>query len=338
VELERLSFKGTDYLNITRNKEFRHFLADGFKKYGSSFGGSRLSGNYTDLYKEAENHLAKIAGAKAAVSFSSGTLAGLALIKQLEEHELIYSPDAHPAIQPNHTQKLDKSYDKWVEFLLGSYNNPGKSLVILSNSLNALKCEKYQFSWINELAKNRKITMVIDDSHGFGILGKNGAGIYGELADNEQVERVVISSLGKAWGIPGGVVLGNNKLIEKLKSSSLFGGGSPVIPAYFNAFLKAENIYVQNRKKLKDNIKYFKTKLDKPEMFHSFEGFPAFYTKHHEIYDLLNREDIEISSFNYPSPKDERYTRIVLNSGHSHKEIDRLCNLLNKKSNFMNIH
>jgi 7-keto-8-aminopelargonate synthetase-like enzyme len=329
VESERLSFKGTDYLNITRNKEFKYFLNEGFKKYGSSFGGSRLSGNFADLYEEAENRLAEISGAQASVSFSSGTLAGLALIKQLEKHELIYSPDAHPAIQPNHTQKTDKSYDEWVEFLLATYHKQGKHLVLLSNSLNALKCEKYQFSWINELAKHRKITIVIDDSHGFGILGKNGAGIYNELADSDHIEKIVISSLGKAWGIPGGVILGTDTLIEKLKKSALFGGGSPVIPAYFNAFLKAENIYTQNRKKLKDNIEYFKTKLDKPEMFHSFEGFPAFYTKHHEIYDLLNKKNIEISSFNYPSPEDERYTRIVLNSGHNHIEIDKLCNLLN---------
>lgn len=330
MESEKLSFKGTDYLSITKNKAFRQLLNNGFKKLGSSFGGSRLSGNFAALYEEAENRLAKIAGAESAVSFSSGTLAGLALIKQLVNYDLVYSPDAHPAIQQDSKLQTNVSFDGWVDSLVKNQTKSDKRVTVLSNSLNALKCEEYHFSWLDEIAKCKKITVVIDDSHGFGLLGKKGAGIYSELPNSENIEKIVISSLGKAWGIPGGVVLGSKAIINKLKSSSLFGGGSPVIPAYFNAFLQAADIYEQNRKTLKRNIEYFTQQLEKPEMFRSFVGFPAFYTKHHEVYDYLKKENIEISSFNYPSPKDDKYTRVVLNAGSSLEEIKVLCNLLNR--------
>lgn len=321
-----LAFNGTDYLGITKNKEYRAYLIEGLIKYGSSFGGSRLSGSFADLYQAAENNLAKISGAKAALSFSSGTLSGLALTKILDKNmPFIYAPDAHPALSVSENAYKNLSFDRWKHIILEKYVKTDKPLAILANSLNPLNVEKYEFSWLNELAVNKKIYLVIDDSHGFGILGKNGKGVYCELPENDNIEKIVISSLGKAWGLPGGLVLASKKIIARLQASNLFGGASPIVPAYLFAFLKSAHIYNYNRKRLKNNIAFFLKHLSDKKQFKFFEGFPVFSTKNHALYKLLLSQNIEISAFNYPTPDAQRYTRIVLTATHTEKNILELC-------------
>ncbi len=320
-----LVFKGTDYLGITKNQEYRAYLIEGLSKYGSSFGGSRLSGSFADLYHAAENRLAEISGSEAALTFSSGTLSGLAIIEILDKNkQFIYAPDTHPALSVPENNYQNLSFAYWKNILLEKYAKTDKPIVILSNSLNPLNVEKYEFSWVKELAVNKKIILIIDDSHGFGILGKEGGGVFSQLPDNDNIEKIVISSLGKAWGLPGGVVLASKKIIYKLRTSSLFGGASPIIPAYLSAFLKSTQIYTHNRKRLKNNIHFFIKHLSDKNQFKFFADFPVFSTQNHALYDLLLSHNIEISAFNYPSPDAERYTRIVLSALHSEKDIIEL--------------
>jgi len=331
MEPLKISFKGTDYLGISSNIEFQKLLTEGFEKYGSSFGGSRLSGSFSELFFRAENLLAQISGAEAALSFSSGTLAGLVLINSLNaDTKLIYAPDAHPALSPPKQDRTNLSFNEWKRLIYRTYKETTQNLTILSNSVNPLNVEKYDFLFLSEIADNKKITLIVDDSHGFGILGKNGSGIYKNLPNHKNIEKIVISSLNKAWAVPGGVVLASKKIIEQLKKAKLFGGASPIIPAYLHAFLQSERIYQLNRKRLKNNILLFLNNINNKNIFTYFENFPVFYTDHHEIYDKLLKKGIDISSFNYPSPTDKRYTRIVITAKHTEKEITELCFALNE--------
>ncbi len=325
TEDKNLFFKGTDYLGITQNEEFRNYLIEGLSKYGSSFGGSRLSGSFADLYFAAEKRLSVTAKAEAALTFTSGTLSGMAVLNILDkDKEFIYAPDVHPALSPpKHSKNI--SFDLWKTKIIEKVKKEKKPLIILSNSVNPLLVKKYNFDWINQLAEQTSVTLIIDDSHGFGVLGKEGAGIYNELPDKENIERIVISSLGKAWGLPGGIVLASEKIINKLKTSSLFGGASPMVPAYLHAFLKSEHIYTQNRKILKNNIDLFLRNIQDKFQFSYFNDFPVFSTQNHKLYNILLKQNIEISAFNYPSPDADRYTRIVLNATHSEKDILKLC-------------
>ncbi len=324
-ESEKILFKGTDYLGITQNEEFRNYLTEGLSKYGSSFGGSRLSGSFADLFSAVENRFTEISKAEAALTFSSGTLSGMAVLNILDkDKEFFHAPDVHPALAPpKHSKNI--SFDLWKTKLIKKAEKEKKALIILSNSVNPLLVKKYNFDWIKQLAEQTSVSLIIDDSHGFGILGKDGGGIFSELPEDENIERIVISSLGKAWGLPGGIVLASEKIINKLQTSSLFGGASPIIPAYLYAFLKSEHIYTQSRKLLKNNIDIFLSNINDKTQFSYFSGFPVFSTQNHSLYDLLLSQDIEISAFNYPSPDADRYTRIVLTATHSQKDILKLC-------------
>ena len=95
-----LYFSGTAYLGMGHLPEFQHFVQTGMEKYGLNFGGSRLSNVRFDIFEKAESFLAQVGQSEAALTVSSGTVAGQLVAKYFErEASLHYAPESHPAIR-----------------------------------------------------------------------------------------------------------------------------------------------------------------------------------------------------------------------------------------------
>jgi 8-amino-7-oxononanoate synthase len=206
---EFLYFSGTSYLGMARNDQFTHFLTEGIQRYGTNYSSSRLSNLQLRIYDEAESYLAAFAGAEAALTISSGYLTGQVVVRLLENQgKFIFAPRTHPAVWLSSDNFLDQEFDEWTGRLIDHVNaSPEPRIIIVSNSLDPLLARRYDFAWIADLPKNKEITLLIDDSHGFGIIGREGAGIFSELRSFSHIRLIVISSFGKAFGIPGGVIL-----------------------------------------------------------------------------------------------------------------------------------
>ena len=207
-----------------------------------------------------------MANAAAALTFSSGYLAGQAAIQTIDQQQpVLYAPGAHPAVwqTPQHarqTTPVETNYHSWTLHIpaqVAAFNS--RQVTIIANALDPLLAEKYTFEWVSQLPEGKQITLLIDDSHGFGITGREGEGIYREMYAQlkPNVRLLVVSSLGKAYGIPGGVVFGDHDLIAPLKRSPFFTAGSPVPPAYLYAFGQAQDMYKEARLRLKANVRSF---------------------------------------------------------------------------------
>lgn len=336
---EYLFFSGTSYLGILCNQEFQQHLHEGFQKYGTNYSSSRNSNLQLRVFDEVETYLATFTGAEAALTMSSGFMAGQALVHILQNSgHFIYAPDTHPALWRSladaPTNKL--TYDEWATNLAAYISAiPDDQILIVCNSLDPLRARSQSFSWLNTLPSNKKITLIIDDSHGLGVTGVEGAGIYSLLPDVKEAPHIrllVVGSLGKAFGIPAGVVLGDVLTTEQLKRSPYFGGASPAIPAYMFAFLHSKSLYAQARERLACNINQFLKQLAHPKLFSFLESYPVFYTSQKGLCPFLLDQDIMISSFRYPTPADEPITRVVLNSLHSPDDISKLTEAINKYS------
>ncbi len=327
-----LYFSGTSYLGMARNEAFQANLQSCFSAYGTNYSSSRLSNVQLKIFAEIEAYLAAWTGVEAALTVSSGLIAGQLVLKAcLDKGTFIYGPRVHPALWRTPADCYEGDYTAWAQQLAVSIPAvPSNEIVIVSNSLDALWAQPHPFEWINQLPRNKSFTILLDDSHGFGLTGYNGAGVYTQLPKlPAHVQVVVISSFGKALGIPGGVILGNEKLISQLKKMAFFGGGSPPIPAYLAAFLQSESLYQQARQKLQETIGYFTSRLQQPGMFQYFSGYPIFYTKQNELYPYLLNRQILISHFSYPTPADPPITRIILNSLHTREDIEVLTREIN---------
>ncbi|MEL6866885.1 MAG: aminotransferase class I/II-fold pyridoxal phosphate-dependent enzyme [Bacteroidota bacterium] len=321
-----LYFSGTAYLGISQQEDFRELLLEGMARYGSNFGGSRLSNIRFSVFEEVEDYLAQCCGATAALTFSSGTVAGQVLSQVLKaKGDFYYAPATHPALWTHSNIAPPLSYDDWVQSMIKQAQRRGRRpMIILANALDPLYVRPYDFDWIVELDSQQKVYLVIDDSHGVGIRGLNGGGIYRDLDLPESVELIVVASMGKAWGIPAGLVLGSKDLIGELMSSAFFGGASPAVPAYLYAFLKGQSLYEEYRLALQERIAQFVVGWSSPDLFQHLPHYPVFYTPQNDLADFLAQKQILISNFPYPRPTDNKITRVVINSLHREADISFL--------------
>ena len=312
-------FTGTAYLGIPTHAEFRQHLCEGLARWGTHYGGSRHSNAAPTIYGEAENQLAAQVGAASALLFSSGTLAGQILLKILEtEAEIHLAPGAHPALWAREGPS-SSSFSEWTIEMRALCTSPGPPVALLGNSVDPLGVHIFDFSFLSKIQIRRKVILVVDDSHGFYLLGENGKGVFPDIASIQGIEAVVLSSLGKAAGIPAGVVLGPAYWTEMLRESAFFGGASPAPPAYLYAFTQSTALYQARREYLKNLLHSFTAALPPASGLHFIPGFPVFRIQQNAIADALRKAGIEFASFSYPTPMDPPISRIVVNAGH-HKE------------------
>jgi 8-amino-7-oxononanoate synthase len=323
-----LYFSGTSYLGVAANEAFGALVEAGIKQFGGHFGGSRLNTLSPAIFKEAENWISGFTSAAASLIVSSGSLAAQLLIKFLKGH-FIYAPDVHPAFR-NGTTPFSGSFSDWVAWMQHNWPVREEKVIIVANSVNPIKLRAYNFNWVEQLPLNEgQLILVVDDSHGLGVLGHNGSGIWPSLPQREDIEAVVVSSLGKALGIPGGVILGRKTRIEHLWSSPFFGGASPPPPAFLYALVNSHNIYAKALHQLKENVMYFKSLTGHLSELYSIDDYPVVKVNDPELAPWLKRKKILISQLSYPSSNSPLCTRIVINAAHQKEDIHELARQLN---------
>ena len=329
AEREYLFFSGTSYLGIPQNPAFQQLVVSAMGQYGTSYGSSRNGNVELAVYAEAEAKLARRVGAEAALTVSSGMMAGQVVMQYLrvQHNAFIYGPQTHPALW--HEPAVDlptTSFTDWIEQLPEQLNAlPAGPIAILVNSIDALRSAYYDFSWQYILPADRDITVVIDDSHGLGLM-HDGTSIWSELVQKPGVRVLVTASLGKAMGLPGGVIFGDTDIMNHLRHTAFFGACSPIPPAYLTAYCQADAVYQQAYGQLKETIKLAEALLDKTALFNHAKGYPVFYTDRDDLYPFLLERGILVYSFAYPTAEQRANTRIVISACHTFEDIQKLAN------------
>ncbi|MEZ0487748.1 aminotransferase class I/II-fold pyridoxal phosphate-dependent enzyme [Fibrella aquatica] len=323
-----LFFSGTSYLGMAQNRAMQALLSDGVQRYGLHFGSSRNGNLQLAVFEAAEAKLAELAGAPAALTVSSGMLAGQVVVNWLasvvSSQSVGYqAPGTHPALW----QPLLNAQADWLPM-----QQEGVSpAYILTNSVDAIRSVTDSFDWLSKLPTNQTIYVVIDDSHGLGILN-NGQGIWPQLtqrlADHQNVRLIVTASLAKAMGLPGGVIFSDPATLAALRRTAYFGACSPMPPAYAYAYLNADTLYAEARERLTQNVSLAEQLLGSTGLFKQAKGYPVFYTEHDDIAPKLLNNGIFVYSFAYPTAADKTNTRIVISAFHESEDVEMLAALL----------
>ncbi len=346
---EHLFFSGTSYLGMGHQPDFKAALLEGFNQYGTIFSASRNNNVQLKVYEEAEDFIEHWTGSEAALTVSSGLMAGQLVVQNLVNQTFISAPSAHPAIWQTNTppQYNFKNFENFSKKIVSIVEKITGTMVISANAIDPLQSESYDFSWIKNLPNDKPITLLLDDSHGIGITGtsrnasgffEDGSGIFRKIkdliGDKSNINLIVIASLAKAVGIPGGVMLGDKKTIASIRQNPLFVGASPIVPAYLFAFLHAQDTYKVARAVLQKNIQQFTTALSLPPHLPitSLPNYPVFFTPQKDLFDFLLKHKILISSFSYPKPTDPPITRIILSALHTEGDIEEIIEKLKMKN------
>lgn len=333
---EFLFFSGTSYLGIDQDGHYETVLIDCIRRYGFNHGLSRVNNVRLDIYEEFEDFFAKHANAEASAVMSSGYLAGISAWQYLypNSDQCWIAPDTHPAILPSELKPdFQLNFIQWKNQCLElSDSLSPQRILILGNAVDPLKAEIHAYDWIKEIANKHEVTLLIDDSHAFGVLGESHFGTY-SLHANPAFHLVVSGSLGKGLAMPAGIVLGKKEVIEAVKSQAIFTAASPGSPANLQAFLETQDIYKRQTKKVRDFSRIFNQETQDLSTLFGSAGFPVFVLKKAEWAEELEKIGFIISSFSYPTAQSPKISRIVISGGHSLWDIRAIKDALFKLSN-----
>ncbi len=328
---EFLHFSGTAYLGIGNQPAFEQKLIEGIKRHGAGHGSSRDSTVQLEIYEAFEKSFAKAADAPSALCVSSGYLAGRLALEYLEgKYDQVWvAPGAHPAILPKKPSPTSKSrFDQWADACIGrSRSLMGQRILIVSNAVNPIHPEIHNFEWVDRLHSQNRYGLLIDDSHAFGTLS---SGLYGTFHTwrHLNADLIVCGSLAKAFGLPGGILIGDEKDRLGVRQLPMFRGASPPAPAFLHAFLESLETYQTQWEKLMANTKQVCELAASIPGLSALQDFPVLSFAQNSWVEALEKEGIIVSSFPYPSPNDPTVNRIVISAEHTLDDLLQLVNVL----------
>ncbi|MEQ8413814.1 MAG: aminotransferase class I/II-fold pyridoxal phosphate-dependent enzyme [Imperialibacter sp.] len=325
---EMLYFSGTSYLGLSVDKEYQELIKEGVDKYGVHFSGSRNSNVQYSLFEEAERHIADWLSTGDAVVTSSGFASGQLLIKVLQDMEwsMEYAPGCHPALWRNSDDATNGDFISWSTMIRVQLEGMlPRRMVLLCNSTDPLFCNPVNFDWLTDISTLHEVLLVVDDSHGIGLTGKNGEGVVSQLRKlPSHVQWVVTSSLGKAPGLAAGFIAGSHNLIKKIRQSPWFVGAAPSAPAFLHALLKGGEIRARQLQKLRKFQLPFGSHSLVKQHFNFQPVLPVFFSKSQPLYTYLLSRNIIISHFPYPKPTSSPISRIILHAALDPADIGNL--------------
>ncbi|PVX44429.1 7-keto-8-aminopelargonate synthetase-like enzyme [Flavobacterium sp. 103] len=323
---EFLYFGGTNYLGVTTLPEFQNILLASLQKWGTSYGSSRSANIQLEIYKTAEDLIAKQIGTEAAVTISSGMLAGKLALEQLQHTtDLVFHfPNTHPALLHPFSLPLIQN-GKLNPFLL----DPTVSRIgIVADAIPSLEVTPIDLSILQNIPSDKEITLLLDESHSIGILGDQGQGVLNQYELPNVRHKIIIASLGKAMGLSGGIIAGDSQFIDAIKKQQNFVGASGMNPAFLETFVNAQTLYHLQRQQLKDNLNYVAKHLIHNAAFTFTQNYPAIYFDHEELLQLLLDNNIIPTSFPYPTASG-KLSRIVISAHHTKADLDKMVQQLN---------
>ncbi|WP_086478026.1 aminotransferase class I/II-fold pyridoxal phosphate-dependent enzyme [Arenibacter amylolyticus] len=329
-----LYFGGTSYLGLQTDEAFQQLYISNILQYGTNYGASRKANLKLSIYEEAETLLTQWVGSESGTTVSSGYLAGQ-LVRQaldIKEHKLFYAPNTHSALYVlQHGVRL-KPFISFtaLDIAIRDHLETNKDITPVV-FLDAIDFSGYNFPDFIGLKKLplEEIILVVDDSHGIGIVGDNGSGVFKILQKLNPKELIVCCSLGKGFGIQAGAIFGSTKRISQLTDTAFFGGASPAAPAAIASLVRGTAIFSKKREVLKDNIALFRDNVELPDHFKWMDGHPAFSFVDTALTQHLEHHKIIVTSFKYPDEDAAEISRIVLSAHHTKTDIHYLTEVLN---------
>lgn len=323
-----LYFGGTAYLGLPTNKDFQELVIKNIQNWGTTYGSSRSANIKLTAYENGEIFLAKHIKAESAVTVSSGMLAGKLVIDELKKQtdSFFHFPNTHPAIQIKDSSPV---------FLNGSINprlldSKTEKITVLTDGVSGFQTKAIDLSVLATIPNHKEITLLIDESHSFGVLGENGCGIYSEIKLPIK-RKIMISSLGKAFGLNGGVIASDAAFIHQIKNLDIFISAAGMNPAFAQTLADAADLYKTQHQKLLENLNYIDQKLIKNATSKFDKNYPLIYLKNENLIDILKANKIIIANFKYQENANN-LNRIVITANHWREDFDKLVNILNENS------
>jgi len=220
-----LAFASNDYLGLAAHPKVVEALIEGAQRYGAGSGASHLISGHSQAHAELEDALADFMSPHLvdgrALYFCTGYMANLATISALanKDSEIFSEALNHASLIDGARLSRAKTHvyphgdvDALAALLEAS---TAETKLIVTDGVFSMDGDIAPLPQLLALAERHNAWLIVDDAHGFGVVGENGRGVF-EHFDMRSPNLVIIGTLGKAAGVGGAFVAAHRSVIEWL--------------------------------------------------------------------------------------------------------------------------
>ncbi|MGE3063559.1 MAG: aminotransferase class I/II-fold pyridoxal phosphate-dependent enzyme [bacterium] len=350
---EFIKMNSNSYLGLSLRKDMAEAEERAAKEFGVGPGAVRfISGTYS-VHIELEKRLASFHSREAGMIFSAAYVTSMSVIVPLTTKDTIIISD-----ELNHNCiinaiKLSRPLDKTIykhndmrdmEEKIKSFIGKGKRMLVITDGIFSMRGDNAPLKEFAEICRKydkdfeEGVISIVDDSHGVGAFGKTGRGT--EEHTNAKVD-LLIGTLGKAFGVNGGYVVGPEAILKYFRETSpMYIYSNPITPAEAAAALKALDILESSEgKEILSHLRAMTKKFRKGLVDIGFETLPGEHPvvplmvrdtkKTSDIVRHLKENGILATGLNYPVvPKGDEEIRFQISGDHTENDIDYVLSVL----------
>lgn len=217
-----LNFCSNDYLGLAGDRRIGVAMKEGVDRWGSGATAAHLVTGHTAAHHALEEDLARITGRDRALTFSTGYMANLGVFAALAGRRDLIVED-----RLNHASLIDAARLSGAQVRRFRHGDPaaaearlstgthGRSFVV-TDGIFSMDGDMAPLGGLSAVSSRHGAWLVVDDAHGFGVTGNDGAGSLSLAGLGQSDVPVLIGTLGKAIGTFGAFVAGSEELIETL--------------------------------------------------------------------------------------------------------------------------
>lgn len=342
-----LSFCSNDYLGLANHPDIIRQFKKGVDQYGVGSGAAHLVSGHSRAHHLLEEELADFTGRSRALLYSTGYMANLGVASAL-----VGKGDCIFQDKLNHASLIDAallSHGKFIRYMHNDMDMLSRLLtretdvakgrsgrkLVMSDAIFSMDGDMAKVNAMSRICQQHNAWMMLDDAHGFGVLGETGAGTAQACDLDQQQLPVYMATLGKAMGVSGAFVAGSEALVETLIQQSrpyIYTTAMPAALAQaLRESLKITRTETWRREKLNELIQRFKQgarQLGLPLMESMTPIQPILVgnsEKALQISQLLEKQGLLITAIRPPTvPHYTARLRITISAAHQQADIDRL--------------
>ena len=221
-----LMFGSNSYLGLTNHPKTKEAAINAIKKYGTGCAGSRFLNGTLDLHIQLEEALAKFVGKESAIVFSTGFQSNLGTVSTLTgRHDYILIDEY------DHASIIDGcrlSFSKIIKYKHKDIDSLEKELsalpkdkikLIIVDGVFSMEGDIVNLPEIAKLAKKYDASIMVDEAHSIGVIGKNGSGSVSHFGLTDEVD-IIMGTFSKSFATVGGFIAADEITINYLKHHS----------------------------------------------------------------------------------------------------------------------
>ena len=343
---EYLAFGSNDYLGLASHPALIDAACRGAAQYGVGAGASHLIVGHSQAHHRLEQELAAFVGLPRALLFSTGYMANLGVLTALLGRDDVVIAD-----KLNHASLNDASLLSRARFLRFSHLDlaqlertlaavRGRRKLVVTDAVFSMDGDIAPVPELLDLCERHDAWLMLDDAHGFGVLGAQGRGVL-EHFQLSSPRIIYMATLGKAAGVFGAFVAAEESVVQTLLQRARTYIYTTALPPLLACALMASlHLFREEgwrRGKLQSLIHELKNGLrtERWKLWPSSTPIqPLLVGDNREtvwLAETLRREGILVPAIRPPTvPKGQARLRISLSAAHSHEDVRLLCEALHE--------